>query len=174
MDTINSTYELKLECGGSLSGNTNFSMMPSEVDTMTGDGNFSLVKSELFSVPIFGPLSHLMQAVLNDKRIGAQRAKTASANFIIKDGVVVTNNFNTATTSLNFIGEGWIDLHQKTMDMTMRMNARGLAKIITMPFRPFYGLFQFRGTGAIQEPNWERVAFTKPNEKVQQMLLEKP
>lgn len=174
MDTINSTYGLKLECGGSFSGNTNFSMMPSEVDTMTGDGSFSLVKSELFSVPIFGPLSHLMQVVLNDKRIGAQRAKTASANFIIKDGVVVTNNFNTATTSLNFIGEGWIDLHQKTMDMTMRMNARGLAKIITMPFRPFYGLFQFRGTGAIQEPNWERVAFTKPNEKVQQMLLEKP
>ena len=35
----------------------------------------------------------------------------------------------------------------------------------------FYGLFQFKGTGPLKKPIWEKVAFTKPNDKVQEMLL---
>ena len=170
MDSISKTYDLDMKCGGLLVGDLAFTMMPAEVSTMQGKGRFNLEKSELFSVPIFGPLSHLMQAVLKDKRAGAERAKDATANFVIKDGIVATGDFNTATTSLKFVGEGWVDLDKKTMDMTMRMNGRGLLGIFNIALRPFYGLFQFRGTGTLKDPVWERVAFTKPNEKVQQML----
>jgi hypothetical protein len=48
--------------------------------------------------------------------------------------------------------------------MTMRMNARGLLGIITLPLKPFYGMFQFRGSGPLKKPTWESVIFSPPPE----------
>ncbi len=115
-----------------------------------------------------------MQGVLGDKRIGAERAKNASCDFRIKDGVMASDSFVTTTKSLVFTGEGWVDLDKKSMDMTMRVNARGLLGLVTFPFRPFYGLFQFQGTGPLDKPVWNQVAFTKPHDKVQEILLKEP
>ncbi len=58
--------------------------------------------------------------------------------------------------------------------MTVRMNARGFLGIITLPLRPFYGLFQFRGTGPIQDPEWENVMFTSPPQAQKDNLLAPP
>lgn len=173
INSINSTFGMNMNCGGLVAGNLDFQMLPGQIGSMQGKGNLSLVQAELFSVPIFGPLSRLMQSVLNDNRVGAERAKEASCNFLIQDGVVASNDFRTTTTSLIFAGEGWIDLDRKTMDMTMRLNARGLLGILTLPLRPFYGLFQFRGVGPLKGPEWKRVMFTKPRSEIQQLLLEK-
>jgi hypothetical protein len=48
--------------------------------------------------------------------------------------------------------------------MTMRMNARGLLGLITLPLKPFYGMFQFRGSGPLKKPSWESVMFSPPPE----------
>ena len=119
---------------------------------MTGEGLFALEKTELLSVPMFGPLSPLVSGVLNDRRAGFERAKSAFCNFRIKDGILSTQDFRTTTTSLVFVGDGSVDLKEQTLDMTMRMNARGLLGLITLPLRPFYGMFQFRGTGPLKDP----------------------
>ena len=58
--------------------------------------------------------------------------------------------------------------------MTLRMNARGLLGLITLPLRPFAGLFQFRGTGSLKDPIWENLKFTAPQETQKQILLEAP
>ena len=109
------------------------------------------------------------------KRSGFERAKNASCNFRIQEGVLASDDFKTNTTSLVFAGEGTVDLTNKSLDMTMRLNARGLlAKIITLPFQPFAGMFQFRGTGPLNQTQWEHVLFTTPNEKMKKILLEAP
>ena len=174
MDSINSTYGFNVESEGRISLSLDFQMQPARIASMQGQGNFKLEKAELFSVPIFGPLSIVMQGVLGDKRIGAERAKNASCDFRIKDGVMASDSFVTTTKSLVFTGEGWVDLDKKSMDMTMRVNARGLLGLVTFPFRPFYGLFQFQGTGPLDKPVWNQVAFTKPHDKVQDILLKEP
>ncbi len=171
MDSINSTYGLNMECGGELTGKVDFAMLPGNVSTMSGKGSLNLQKTELFSVPLFGPLSKVMQVVFNDKRAGAERAKEANCTFVINEGIVASDDFKTTTTSLVFAGDGWVDLDKKTMDITMRTNTRGFFGFLTIPLKPFYGLFQFRGTGPLKDPTWEKVAFTKPNDKVQEMLL---
>jgi hypothetical protein len=137
---------------------------------MSGDGLFALEKTELFSVPMFGPLSPLISGVLNDRRSGFERAKNAFCTFEIRNGVLRTRDFQTTTTSLNFVGEGEVDLSARTLEMTMRMNARGLLGLITLPLRPFYGMFQFRGTGPLKEPVWENVMFTPPSDEQEQLL----
>ena len=156
--------------GGNVTGRLEFSLTDGKVETMNGEGLFALEKTELFAVPMFGPLSPVISGVLNDRRAGFERAKNAFCTFSIKDGILRTRDFQTATTSLTFAGDGSVDLKERTLDMTMRMNARGLLGLITLPLRPFYGMFQFRGTGPLKETTWENVMFTAPPEEQKELL----
>ena len=123
---------------------------------------------------MFGPLTPLIGGVLNEESAGFQRAKSAFFTFKIQDGILTSNDFQTATTSLNFTGEGSLDLKERAIDMTLRMNARGLLGLITLPLRPFAGLFQFRGTGSLKDPIWENLKITAPQDTQKQILLEAP
>ena len=171
---LTSTYGFQMKGGGDVTGRLDFALTDGKVDTMSGEGLFALEKTELFSVPMFGPLSPLVGGVLNDRRAGFERAKSAFCNFKIKDGVLRSNDFQTSTTSLTFVGDGEVDLARRTLDMTIRMNARGLLGLITLPLRPFYGMFQFRGTGPLKEPKWENVMFTTPPEEQGKLLQPTP
>lgn len=171
---LTSTYGFQMKGTGDVTGRIDFSLTDGKVETMAGEGLLALEKAELFSVPMFGPLTPLIGGVLNDEKAGFQRAKSAFFTYKIQDGILTSNDFQTATTSLNFTGEGSLDLKERTIDMTMRMNARGLLGLITLPLRPFSGLFQFRGTGPLKEPKWENLKFTAPQEPQKQILLEAP
>ncbi len=171
---LTSTYGFHMKGGGKLTGRLDFSITDGKVETMDGEGLFALEKTELFSVPIFGPLSPLVSGVLNDRRAGFERAKNAFCTFRIEDGILRTRDFQTATTSLTFAGDGEVDLKARTLDMTMRMNARGLLGLITLPLRPFYGMFQFRGTGPLKDTKWENVMFTAPPEEQGALLKDPP
>jgi hypothetical protein len=171
---MTSAYGIHMNGGGDVTGRLTFSLTDGKVETMAGEGLLAIEKAELFSVPIFGPLSPLISGVLNDRRSGFERAKSAFCTFTIKDGVLSTRDFQTSTTSLVFAGDGSVDLKERTIDMTMRMNARGLFGLITLPLRPFYGLFQFRGTGPLSKPVWENVMFTAPPDEVNEVLLNPP
>ncbi len=174
LNEISRCYDLEMKCGGEITGRTDFTIIRNKIATMNGSGHFTLNKSELFSVPIFGPLSPLISGVLGDRRAGFERAKDAFCSITIKDGVMFTDDFQTSTTSLVFTGDGQVDLNQKTIDMTMRLNAKGFLGIITLPFRPFYGMFQFRGTGPLNKVVWENVMFTQPNDKQKNLLDKAP
>ncbi|MED5418382.1 MAG: hypothetical protein VYA27_06745, partial [Verrucomicrobiota bacterium] len=53
-------------------------------------------------------------------------------------------------------------LVNKQVDLTMRMNARGLLGLVTLPLTPVKGLFQFRGQGPLSKPAWRSAPFTQP------------
>ncbi len=169
-----STYGFTMKGGGEFTGRIDFSITGGKVETMTGEGLFALDKTELFSVPMFGPLSPLVGGVLKDRRAGFERAKNAFCTFTIRDGILRSRDFHTSTTSLTFAGDGEVDLARRTVDMTMRMNARGLLGLLTLPLRPFYGMFQFRGTGPLRDPEWENVMFTAPPPEQDQHLKDPP
>lgn len=170
---VATTYGFQMK-GGNATGRIEFSINGGNVETMNGEGLLALEKAELFSVPMFGPLTPLIGSVVNNEKAGFQRAKNAFFTFKIKNGVLFSNDFHTATTSLNFAGDGSLNMKDRTIDMTMRMNARGLLGIITLPLRPFSGLFQFRGTGQLKDPVWESMKFTPPPEKQNEILLTPP
>ena len=171
---LTSTYGFQMKGAGDVTGRIDFSLTDGKVETMDGEGLLALEKAELLSVPMFGPLTPLIGGVLNEESAGFQRAKSAFFTFKIQDGILTSNDFQTATTSLNFTGEGSLDLKERAIDMTLRMNARGLLGLITLPLRPFAGLFQFRGTGSLKDPIWENLKITAPQETQKQILLEAP
>ncbi len=169
-----STYGFQMKGGGDLTGRIEFSLLNGDVGTMNGEGLFAIEQAELFAVPIFGPLSRVVGVVLNDRKAGTEQAESAFCNFQIRNGSMFTHDFQTSTTSLTFVGDGSVNLSEKTIDMTMRMNARGLLGLITLPLRPFYGMFQFRGTGPLKAPSWENVMFTTPSEEQKDLLQPAP
>ncbi|MCP5531635.1 MAG: hypothetical protein H7A49_02870 [Akkermansiaceae bacterium] len=174
LKSLSSTYGFQIKGGGEATGRMEFRMKDDDVGTLDGSGLLGLEKAELFSVPMFGPLTKLIGTVLNDRRGGYERAKSAFLHFQIDDGVMSTRDFRTQTKSLSFAGDGQVDFEDLTFEMTMRMNARGLLGLITLPLRPFYGMFQFKGTGSIKNPQWENVMFTAPPEEAKELLEPPP
>jgi hypothetical protein len=168
------TYGFKTEPKGTITGRIDFSLLGTEVGGLDGHGHLALEEGELFDVPIFGPLSPLIAAVLGKRKAGFQEATDAFFSFAVEGGVLSTTDFLTTTPSLVFTGDGRADLPQESLDMTVRMNARGLFGVITLPLRPFYGLFQFRGRGPIDAPEWKNVMFTSPPPDQEHRLLEPP
>lgn len=167
-------YGVTMQGGGSTTGRIEFSQAGGNLATLSGEGHAGFENAHLFAVPILGPLSPLIASIVDDRRTGYERAKDAFLSFDIRNGIIRSNDFRTTTTSLTFTGDGAIDLNENTVDMTMRVNARGLLGLITLPLRPFYGLFQFRGTGPMREPVWENVMFTNPPPDQQESLLNPP
>ena len=159
---LSDTYGFNIKGGGEVTGRIGFTMSNRDVTTMNGEGLLAMEKTELFSVPMFGPLSPLVSTVLNNRNAGFEHAANASCNFTIRNGILSTRDFNTSTKSLSFSGDGSVNLDTQAFDMTMRMNARGLLGIITLPLKPFYGMFQFRGSGPLKKPTWESVIFSPP------------
>ncbi|MGE9266810.1 MAG: AsmA-like C-terminal region-containing protein, partial [Verrucomicrobiales bacterium] len=100
--------------------------------------------------------------VLGDKRAGYEQARDASVSFRVNKGVLETKDFVTSSPSLILTGEGRADLASKQVDMTIRLNARGLLGLLTLPLKPINGLFQFRGTGELAKPTWRAAPFTVP------------
>ncbi len=171
---IGELYKFENAERGLLTGRIDFTGDGSEMRKFNGDGSLALEKGNLFSVPMLGPISKLIGAVLRDKNPTEEKAKDASCTYIIRDGVIFSNDFQATTRSLKFTGEGSIDLHKKEIDLLMRMNARGIFGFIAMPLRPFIGLFQFVGTGPISAPEWKTTLFTNPNEGNEHPIFKKP
>lgn len=171
MAGLSSTYGFEMKGGGLLTGRIDFAITGGDAKTMTGKGLVALEDGELFSVPMFGPLSGVISKVLDDKLAGIERAKTAFCTFDIQEGILRTRDFQSTTTSVTFTGDGAVDLEEKNVDFTIRLNARGLLGLITLPLRPLYGLFQFRGTGPIDKTEWKNVHFTTPPGEQNDFLL---
>lgn len=147
---------------GLLTGRLDFSTTEGKIQTLNGSGNFGLEQGELFKAPVFGPLSPLIAGIMGNKRASHETARDASANFLIRDGILHTDDFITSTDSLTVHAEGTVDLVRQTLDMTARADTEGLLKLVTLPINigPLSGLFQFNGSGPIMDSKWENAPFT--------------
>lgn len=171
---IGNTYNFGKTGPGFVTGRFDFRGVRHDIRSLNGTGAIGLEHGHLFYVPILGPLSPILGEILGNKRTSHEEARDASCTFAIKDGVFLTRDFLTSTPSIVFTGDGAIDLHAKTIDMTIRMNARGLFGIITLPLRPFNGLFQFRGQGTLKNPVWKNAPFVSPPDGKNDPLFRKP
>ena len=171
---IGSTYGFEKAKQGYVTGRIDFSTSAGNVRTMDGTGAIGLEQGHLFFVPVLGPLSTILGEVAGNKRASHEEARDASCTFALRNGVVYTRDFLTSTPSTVFTGEGSIDLDRDTIDMVIRMNARGLLGLITLPLRPFNGLFQFRGQGPLKNPSWKRASFVPPRDGTKDPIFRVP
>ncbi|NWK54695.1 hypothetical protein HW115_03670 [Verrucomicrobiaceae bacterium N1E253] len=171
---IGQLYHFKNAERGLITGRIDFSGKHKNVGFFNGKGSIALERGNLFSIPMLGPLSPVIGSVLGDKNPTNEHAENASCTFAVRNGVVYSDNFLANTRSLRFTGEGKIDLNNKQMDMMVRMNARGLFSLISLPLKPLMGMFQFAGTGNISKPQWKTTIFTSPKRGKKDPIFRRP
>ncbi len=175
---IGITYNFDEIPQGELTGNIHFTGRGDNIRNFNASGNISLDKGNIFSAPVLGPISLILNPLLPKKSHLSERLKNMSANFTIQKGILRTDNIQSLTTSMTFTGAGWVDLKTDSMDLTIRINYRGLigktmelgAEIIRLPINVLRALFlnkkaevsgllQVRGKGKYKNPRWTAVQF---------------
>jgi hypothetical protein len=138
---------------GRLSGAYEWTGSGSEARLMQGTGTMKVTDGDIFAIPIFGPLSGLLSAIIPGA--GYSLARQAKSNFTIQNGVIHTDDFKVSGKLFGMIGHGDIRFLEDKLDFDIRIEAGGAGVVLT----PMYKLFEYKGEGSIAKPNWHPKRF---------------
>ncbi len=124
---------------------------------MQGDGTLLITEGNVFAIPVFGPLSALLNEMIPG--IGYSPAKRAWASFFVKQGVAETRDFEVQGAGFTMLGEGFLDFVDDEMDFNVRINARGVPGIVLFPVSK---LFEYTSTSRLSNPQWRPKRFSLP------------
>jgi hypothetical protein len=133
---------------GQLSGTYDFAGLGSDARNMNGRGEVEVTNGDVFAIPIFGPLSGILNHIVPGS--GYSIARKANASFKINDGVIHTGDFEAAATLFSMLGHGDIHFLDDKLDFNLRMNMKGPGVLLT----PVYKLFEYTGDGSLKKPDW--------------------
>jgi hypothetical protein len=133
---------------GLLNGTCDFNGLGSDPRTMRGRGKVEVTNGDVFAIPIFGPLSGILNRILPGS--GYSIAHEASANFKIDQGIIHTDDFDADGTLFSMLGHGDVHFLEDKLDFNLRLNMKGPGVLLT----PMYKLFEYAGTGSLKKPDW--------------------
>lgn len=139
------------ETTGELSGHLNFTGRGSSTESIRGTGAMKISDADVFSIPLLGPLSGLISAILPVEKLLYSRAREATASLAVADGAVSTKNFEAQTLAFRLRVSGVVDIINSRVDLTARMNVRGAPGILLWAVSK---LFEYEARGTTAEPGW--------------------
>jgi hypothetical protein len=138
---------------GQLNGTYDFNGVGDKSRLMQGSGKIMVANGDVFAIPIFGPLSGIMGAIIPG--VGYSIARNATANFTIKDGIIHTEDLEVAGQLFSMIGHGDIYFLDDKLDLDVRVDPKGPGVLLT----PVYKLFEYKGEGSLKNPDWHPKGF---------------
>jgi hypothetical protein len=138
---------------GRLNGSYDFSGVGSDSRKMRGSGKLEVTQGDVFAIPVFGPLSEILNAILPGS--GYSIARQATSTYTIKDGVFHTDDFVAQGKLFSMLGHGDVHFLDDKLDFTVRMDMHGPGVLLT----PMYKLFEYEGTGSAKHPDWHPKMF---------------
>lgn len=133
---------------GQLSGHFDFGGIGDRREALYGKGNVEVRNGNVFAIPVFGPLSELLNKLFSGA--GYSVAHEASAPFTLRDGVIHTDRLKVAGKLFSMLGHGDINFIHNALDFDIRINANGPGALLT----PIYQLFEYHGSGSLTKPVW--------------------
>jgi len=137
---------------GALGGKFDFGGNGSDKKALHGTGNVEVTNGNVFAIPVFGPLSELVNKLSG---MGYSQAHEATAPFSIKNGVIHTDNLKISGNLFSMLGHGDLNFVENALDFDIRMNAGGPGAVLT----PLYKLFEYHGEGTLTKPVWRPKRF---------------
>lgn len=138
---------------GQLSGTYDFSGVGDNSRLMQGEGKIHVANGDVFAIPVFGPLSTIMGAIIPG--VGYSIARDATADFTVKSGTIHTDNLEVAGKLFSMIGNGDIHFLDDKLDFDVRIDMKGPGILLA----PVYKLFEYKGEGSLKNPNWHPKVF---------------
>jgi hypothetical protein len=138
---------------GRLDGNYTFTGLGGDARSMRGSGKIDVTNGDVFAIPIFGPLSEILNSLLPGT--GYSVARNASARVDVKDGKIHTEDFEVAGKLFSMLGHGDIHFLDDKLDFDVRMSMNGPGRLLA----PVYKLFEYTGEGSLKHPDWHPKRF---------------
>jgi hypothetical protein len=138
---------------GVLSATYDFTGVGSDSRAMHGRGRVEVSNGNVFAIPIFGPLSGILNHIVPGS--GYSIAHKATANLNIENGIIHTDDFEAASALFSMLGHGDIHFLDDKLDFSLRLNMKGPGVLLT----PVYKLFEYAGEGSLKKPDWHPKVF---------------
>jgi AsmA-like C-terminal region len=138
---------------GRLSGSYEFSGLGDNARTMQGSGQVNVADGDVFAIPVFGPLSGILGAIIPGA--GYSIARNATSDFTVQKGVIHTENFEVAGRLFSMLGSGDIYFLDDKLDFDVRIDPKGPGALLA----PVYKLFEYKGEGSLKNPDWHPKRF---------------
>jgi hypothetical protein len=148
-ETLTRLYFDYKDSKGVLDADYDFTFVPSRPKLMRGQGRLLVANGNVFAIPVLGPLSVLLDAVIPGT--GYQTARKATCDFRVADGVIRTDNLDVEGQGFSMIGKGDLLFVEDRMDFTVRVNAQGVPGLLLYPVSK---LFEYVSDGKLSEPKW--------------------
>ena len=152
-----SVYAPGNESIGDITGHFNFTGEMNNWKALKGSGVLIILNGNLYAIPVLGPLTPLIGAVLPGNIKNYNVAREASCNFQVADGFAVTNDFEALTGAFRLVAQGNVDFINDDIDFTAQARLRGLPGLV---LRPVSELLEFRGEGPVGKPHWRSNYFS--------------
>jgi len=107
------------------------------------------VKGDVFAIPVFGPLSGILNGIVPG--MGYNVARQASASFDVRNGVLSTDDFSVKGQGFEMVGGGTVFFLDDKINFNIRINASGLPGVLLFPVSK---LFEYTSDGALSKPSW--------------------
>ncbi len=134
---------------GVVSGNYKFDARTGQETLMKGAGSIRVEDGNVFAIPVLGPFSDILSTVIPGS--GYETAKLATADFTVANEMINTKNLVIEGRGFSMFGSGDIHFVTSRLDMSMRLNARGIPGLV---FYPVSKLFEYISTGTVSDPKW--------------------
>jgi AsmA-like C-terminal region len=138
---------------GLLRGTYEFSGLGNDWRTMRGSGKVEVSNGDVFAIPIFGPLSGILNHIVPGS--GYSVAHKADAKFTVENGIIHTEDFEAAGSLFSMLGNGDIHFLDDKLNFNLRLDMKGPGIVLM----PMYKLFEYAGEGSLKKPDWHPKRF---------------
>ena len=138
---------------GLLRSTYEFNGVGSDWRTMRGTGKVEVSNGDVFAIPIFGPLSGILNHIVPGS--GYSIARKATAKFTVENGIIHTEDFEAAGSLFSMLGNGDIHFLDDKLDFNLRLDMKGPGIVLM----PMYKLFEYAGEGSLKKPDWHPKRF---------------
>ncbi len=155
-------YSPKETSEGDLTGHLTFSGKLGDWKSLDGKGALVILNGNLYAVPILGPLTPLLGAVLPRPIKGYNVAKEADCTIAISDGFASTEDFEALTGVFRLVVTGKVDFMEDRIQLEAKAKARGLPGLVLLPVSE---ILEYVGEGSVGTPIWRPRYFSGSREK---------
>jgi len=134
---------------GVMSGKYQFTAQLRDDSSMKGTGSIRVEDGHVLAIPVFGPLSEIISTIIPGA--GHESARLATADFEIANRKISSSNLEIEGDGFSLFGSGDVRYPSGQMDMTVRINARGIPGIVLFPVSK---LLEYVSTGTVSDPQW--------------------
>ena len=138
---------------GLLRGTYEFNGVGNDWRTMRGSGKVEISNGDVFAIPIFGPLSGILNHIVPGS--GYSIAHKANAKFTVENGIIHTEDFEAAGSLFSMLGNGDIHFLDNKLNFNLRLDMKGPGIVLM----PMYKLFEYAGEGSLNKPDWHPKRF---------------